>query len=263
MEAALRLENYECSGPSLTGGTEADRCGTRSDTFGREGRHAIIPRFPQRRSNSRPGYVRSVIRSEKIVQNLCAARLARGATQRLYSCPLELLFRFAIPARGRGRHSPPARKNLYRTCSSRSVQVLPNFVQLVLVLDQFCPSAQLFPPRLRATFKRKLKYETAHTIVHRRACPPQEGPPMAGSKGLPRVADLQVAGLPAAEGSKGGPRAAILPAGRPARRRRDTRPRRRHFHVLSARFGKKVNRYFSAVFFCEYKGKGGSTGKLR
>ena len=55
----------------------------------------------------------------------------------------------------------------------------PEFVQLVLVLDQFCPVAQLFPPFLGATLERKLKYETAYTIVY------LENQPAAGSKGVP------------------------------------------------------------------------------
>jgi len=55
--------------------------------------------------------------------------------------------------------------SLYRTCPSQSVQVLSNFVRLVLVLDQICPGAQLFSSRLRATLRRKLEYETAHTSV--------------------------------------------------------------------------------------------------
>jgi hypothetical protein len=70
------------------------------------------------------------------------------------------------------------RKNLYQTCSSQSVQVLRDFVQLVLVLDYFCPIAQLFPPPLRATFERKLKYENVPTIIY------PESLPVAGSKGV-------------------------------------------------------------------------------
>jgi hypothetical protein len=86
----------------------------------------------------------------------------------------------------------PRRKNLYQTCPSQSVQFSPDFVQRVLVLHHFCPSAQLFPPPLRATLKRKVKYETVHAI----ACP--ENPSRdcgTGSKGSRR----------AAEGSKGAP----------------------------------------------------------
>jgi hypothetical protein len=33
-----------------------------------------------------------------------------------------------------------------------------------LVLDEFCTAVQLFPPRLRATFGRKLNYGNVHTI---------------------------------------------------------------------------------------------------
>jgi hypothetical protein len=35
---------------------------------------------------------------------------------------------------------------------------------LLLALDQFCPSAQLFSPRLCATFRWKPKYEDVHKI---------------------------------------------------------------------------------------------------
>ena len=51
----------------------------------------------------------------------------------------------------------------------------PNFVQLVLVLYQFCTNAQLFPPRLRATFEWKLNYETTHTITAFWAAPEPAG----------------------------------------------------------------------------------------
>jgi hypothetical protein len=95
--------------------------------------------------------------------------------QLLYNRPIELLLRFGTEENTL-RLRP---KNLYRICSSQSVQVLRDFVQLVLVLDQFCTVAQLFPPRVRATFKRKLKYENEHTIVY------PEILPVAGSKGLP------------------------------------------------------------------------------
>jgi hypothetical protein len=74
---------------------------------------------------------------------------------------------------------PPRQKNLYQTCPSQSVQVSPNFVQLVLVLHHFCPNAQLFPPPFRATLERKLNYETTHAIVH------PEQLPGAGSNGTP------------------------------------------------------------------------------
>jgi len=74
----------------------------------------------------------------------------------------------------------PVRRNWYR--------FRRDFVQLVLVLDQFCPVEQLFPPRLRATFERKLKYETVHTIVY------PESLPVAGSKGLPGSGGLPARG---------------------------------------------------------------------
>jgi hypothetical protein len=81
-------------------------------------------------------------------------------------------------------------------------------------LNQFCPFEQLFSPRIRATFERKLKYETVHTIVHLGSLT------VAGLKSLPGVASP-----PAARG--------------PAHRRQDTRPpRHRRFHFLSARSGK-------------------------
>ena len=51
----------------------------------------------------------------------------------------------------------------------------PNFVQLVLVLYQFCTNAQLFPPRLRATFEWKLNYETTHKITAFWAAPEPAG----------------------------------------------------------------------------------------
>jgi hypothetical protein len=101
----------------------------------------------------------------------------------------------------RCRDSPPA---LNKTCTEpvrlNWYRIWRDFVQLVLVLDQFCPIAQLFPPRRRATFERKLKYETVHTI----ACP--ENPPVAGSKGLPEAGSLAVAD------SEGSPGAGRLPA---------------------------------------------------
>jgi len=56
-------------------------------------------------------------------------------------------------------------QNLYQTCPSQLVQVWRDFGQMVLVLHQFCPIAQLFPPRLRATFERKPKYEKVHGIT--------------------------------------------------------------------------------------------------
>jgi hypothetical protein len=52
----------------------------------------------------------------------------------------------------------------------------------------FCPVGQLFSPRLRAVLERKLKYETAHTILYASSLP--------------------------APGSKGAARAYILPAAR-------------------------------------------------
>jgi hypothetical protein len=57
------------------------------------------------------------------------------------------------------------RQNLYQTRPSQSVQVLANFVQLVLVLHQICSSAQLLSPRLCAAFERKPKHETANKIA--------------------------------------------------------------------------------------------------
>jgi hypothetical protein len=80
------------------------------------------------------------------------------------------------------RHpSVPCRKTIQKPCTKpvhrNRYWFSPDFVQLVLVLDHFCPIAQLFPPRLRATFERKLKYETAHTIVY------PDSRPVEGSKG--------------------------------------------------------------------------------
>jgi hypothetical protein len=61
----------------------------------------------------------------------------------------------------------PVRRNWYR------------FGTISVSLNQFCPVEQLFSARLRATFERKLKYETVHTIVY------PESLPAAGSKGVP------------------------------------------------------------------------------
>jgi len=63
------------------------------------------------------------------------------------------------------RGEKPRWKNLYQTCPSQSVQVFRNFVQLVLVLDQICSTAQLFRRPFRATFKRKPNDETALKIA--------------------------------------------------------------------------------------------------
>ena len=51
----------------------------------------------------------------------------------------------------------------------------PNFVQLVLVLYQFCTNAQLFPPWLRATVEWKLNYEATHKITVFWAAPEPAG----------------------------------------------------------------------------------------
>ncbi len=51
----------------------------------------------------------------------------------------------------------------------------PNFVQLVLVLYQFCTNAQLFPLRLCATFEWKLNYEKTHKITAFWAAPQPAG----------------------------------------------------------------------------------------
>jgi hypothetical protein len=64
----------------------------------------------------------------------------------------------------------PVRRNWYR------------FGTISVSLDQFCPVEQLFSARVRATFERKLNYETVHTIVY------PESLPAAGSKGVRRAA---------------------------------------------------------------------------
>jgi hypothetical protein len=61
----------------------------------------------------------------------------------------------------------PVRRNWYR------------YHNISVSLNQICPVEQLFSPRLRATFERKLKYETLHTIIY------PENLPAAGSKGVP------------------------------------------------------------------------------
>jgi hypothetical protein len=84
-------------------------------------------------------------------------------------------------------------KYLYQTCSSQSVQVLLNFVQLVLALDQICSIAQLYAPALCVNLKWKPKNENAPKTEQRKA--PRrnlhaERPPAAGPKPSPRaVAD--------------------------------------------------------------------------
>jgi hypothetical protein len=93
--------------------------------------------------------------------------------------PIEVLLRFTTPADARGKHSHSRGKNLCQTCPSQSVQVLHNFVQLVLVLHQICSTAQLFSPRCYATVEPKPKYENIYTIVY------PESLPVAGSKGVP------------------------------------------------------------------------------
>ena len=89
------------------------------------------------------------------------------------------------PAAGEGtsaRHSPPALK---KTCTKTVRRNRCRFCEISAGLNQFCPGEQLFASRLRATLKRKLKYESAHTIARPGTCPPQEDLPAAGSKGLP------------------------------------------------------------------------------
>ena len=58
-------------------------------------------------------------------------------------------------------------------------------------LHQFCPLEQLFSPRLRATFERKLKYETVHKLIYPENLPAAEGP-----KGLPGTDGLPVGPVP-------------------------------------------------------------------
>jgi hypothetical protein len=72
--------------------------------------------------------------------------------------------------------SPPA---LNKTCTESVRRNWYRFGAISGSLHQFCPVEQLFSPRLRATFERKLKYETAHTIVY------PESLQAGGSKGLP------------------------------------------------------------------------------
>jgi hypothetical protein len=109
-----------------------------------------------------------------------------GLDARCDNRSVELLPRVLVR---RCRGSPPTlNKYLYRTCPSQLVQVLRDFGQAVLVLDQICPVEQLFSARLRATFERKLKYETVHRTVH------PESLPAAGSKGLPGAESLPAAG---------------------------------------------------------------------
>jgi hypothetical protein len=91
----------------------------------------------------------------------------------------------------------PVRRNWYR------------FGPISGSLHQFCEAEQLFSPRLRATFERKPRYETVHTIVYPENLPAAEGPPVAGSQGLPRepayrrqACPLRRAFLPRREGSK-------------------------------------------------------------
>jgi hypothetical protein len=95
-----------------------------------------------------------------------------------------------------------------KTCTE---PVCPNwygFGAISASLHQFCPVEQLCSARLRATFERKLKYETVHRMVYPESLP--------------------VAGLPAA----GGLEACAVPAGLA------TRDWRYQFQFLFARFGK-------------------------
>jgi len=78
--------------------------------------------------------------------------------------------------------TPHADKTCTKAVRRNQCRFSPDFVQLVLVLDHFCPIAQLFPLLLRATLQRKLKYEIGPTIVH------AERLPAAASKNVPRVA---------------------------------------------------------------------------
>jgi hypothetical protein len=71
-----------------------------------------------------------------------------------------------LPARAKKDCAKPVRRNQYRFSS--------DFLQLVLFLDHFCPIAQLFPPPLRATLQRKLKYESTHTTATRSPGPPPQ-----------------------------------------------------------------------------------------
>jgi hypothetical protein len=65
--------------------------------------------------------------------------------------------RLTDSARATKACTKPVRRNQYR--------FLLDLGQLVLVLDQICSIAQLFSPRLRAKFERKLKYEIAPKIA--------------------------------------------------------------------------------------------------
>jgi len=82
------------------------------------------------------------------------------------------------PSRAEKTCTKPARRNWYR------------FRTISGSLHQFCPVEQLFSPRLRATFERKLKYGTVHRIV----CP--ESLPAADSKGVPGTDGLPVGPVP-------------------------------------------------------------------
>jgi hypothetical protein len=87
----------------------------------------------------------------------------------------EVALEFVNRAEARFKNcTEPVRHNRYRFWR--------DFGQLVLVLQQICSIAQLFSPRFRATFERKLKYEIVHRIVY------SESLPVAGSKGVPRQA---------------------------------------------------------------------------
>ncbi len=118
-----------------------------------------------------------------------------------FAAPFPRVFEFRKPHRARSAPAPSARRTnrciarreitarsrhqkLYQTCPVQSVQVLANFVQLVLALHQICSSAQLLSPRLRATFERKPKHETAPKIA---SCNPIPQPGTAAPIFFPRA----------------------------------------------------------------------------
>ena len=75
--------------------------------------------------------------------------------------------------------APAGRARFKKTCTKPVPHNWYRFRAISYSLNQFCPVEQLFSSPLRATFERKLKYETVHTIIY------PESLPVAGSKGAP------------------------------------------------------------------------------
>src|SRR5271156_4465133 len=71
-----------------------------------------------------------------------------------------------------------------KTCTKPVPHNWYRFRAISYSLNQFCPVEQLFSSPLRATFKRKIKYETVHTIFS------PESLPVAGSKGVEPAAPV-------------------------------------------------------------------------